>query len=69
MLTIGNTINNKIEVGWGGYGSFGLTYMGTGYAFEGDDDVDETKRYDGKWSVSAMIYTFKSGGTFNNAVF
>lgn len=69
LLTVGDSSTNKIETGWGGYVSAGLTYMGTGYAYEGDEDIDESKRYEGKWSFSTLFYYFKSGGTFNKAVF
>lgn len=42
--------------------------MGTGYAYNGNDN-DEGKRFHGKWSISTMIYWFKSGGKFNKIVF
>jgi hypothetical protein len=66
LLTIGDTINNKLNVTWGAYGSVGLTYMGKGFATQGSDN--ETSRIEGKWSFSTLLYFFKSGGTFNKAV-
>jgi hypothetical protein len=68
LLAIGDTVTNKLDAGWGAYGSVGITYMGTGYAYDGED-TDDGKRYHGKWSISTMLYWFKSGGTFNKAVF
>ena len=69
LLTIGDKTSSKIETGWGGYTSVGLTYMGTGYAYEGEEDTDEANRFEGKWSFSTLFYYFKSGGTFNKAIF
>ena len=68
LLTIGDTIKNEITTTWGAYGSVGLTYMGKGFATQGSDDADESSRYEGKWSFSALLYFFKGGGTFNKAV-
>lgn len=69
LLTIGEAETSKLETCWGGYSSFGFTYMGTGYAHEGNEDTDEAKRHEGKWSFSTLFYLFKSGVTFNKAVF
>jgi len=69
LLMIGDTVTNSINTGWGVYLSGGFTYMGKGYAYEGNEDTDDSKRYYGKWSISGMFYWFKSGGTFNKAVF
>jgi hypothetical protein len=66
LLTIGDTIKNKVTTSWGAYGSFGITYMGKGFAEQRSDN--ETSRIDGKWSFSALLYFFKGGGTFNKAV-
>ena len=69
LLTIGDTVENKLNTGWGAYGSVGLTYMGKGFVQDPNGDQDESGRYDGTWSFSALLYIFKSGGTFNKAVF
>ena len=37
--------------------------MGYGYA------TSANGRHEGKWSFSSILYAFKSGGTFNKAVF
>jgi hypothetical protein len=63
LLTIADPNTSKLEAGWGMYGSVGVTYMGYGYA------VSENGRHEGKWSFSSILYAFKSGGTFNKAVF
>ena len=67
LLIIGDEAKENIETGWGTYASAGFTYLGKGYAFENNDE--EPERHNGKWSFSAMLYWFKSGGTFNKAVF
>jgi len=69
LLIIGDTEKDKLESSWGSYFSAGFTYMGTGYAFKEDTDKENKKRYNGKWSISTMIYGFKGGGSFNKAVF
>jgi hypothetical protein len=69
LLTIGDTIKNKLQTTWGVYGSLGLSYMGTGYGYDGIDDTDAANRHDGTWSFTAMVYFFKSGGEYNKAVF
>lgn len=66
LLTIGDTIKNKLQTTWGIYGSAGISYMGKGFA---EDPTDAAHRYDGIWSFSAMVYFFKSGGEFNKAIF
>jgi hypothetical protein len=68
MLVIGDTAANTIDASWGVYSSFGLTYMGNGYAFD-DNGTDDSERHDGKWSFSALLFWAKSGGKFNKAVF
>ncbi len=69
LLTIADTVKNKLQTTWGVYGSAGLTYMGRGYAYEGEGDTDAAQRHDGIWSFSAMLYFFKSGGDYNKAIF
>ena len=66
LLTIGDTIKNKLQTTWGVYGSAGISYMGKGYA---EDPTDAAHRYDGVWSFTAMLYFFKSGGEYNKAIF
>jgi hypothetical protein len=69
LLTIADTIKNKLQTTWGVYGSAGLTYMGGGYAYDSEGDTDAAQRHDGIWSFSAMLYFFKSGGDYNKAIF
>lgn len=69
MLAIGDTVNNTIDAAWGVYTSFGLTFMGDAYAYEGSDGTDNSERHYGKWSFSTMVFWAKSGGKFNTAVF
>ena len=65
LLTLADTVANKLTASWGAYVSVGLSYLGKGYAY----DTDEAERHDGRFSFSAMLYWFKSGGEFNRAVF
>lgn len=63
LLTIADPGTNKLEASWGTYGSLGMTYMGYGYA------STDNGRFEGKWSLSSILYAFKSGGVFNKAIF
>lgn len=65
LLTIADTSTNKLQTSWGAYVSAGFSYLGKGYAYE----TDESDRHDGKFSFSAMLYWFKSGGEFKKAIF
>ena len=69
LLVFGNDAENKIDFGWGAYVSGGFTYMGKAHAFEIDPKTEEEIRYNGKWSFSTLLYWFKSGGKFNQALF
>jgi len=65
VLAIADTATNKAEAGFGYYGALGFTYFNTGQVFN-----EEAKDWiEGKWSFSALLYFFKSGGKFNKAVF
>jgi hypothetical protein len=63
ILTIGDTVAQKVDIGFGYYGAAGLSYFGNGTATDPDG-----KDYGGKFGMSAIIYWFKSGGKFNKAV-
>ena len=69
LLAFGNDAENTIDVGWGAYISGGITYMGRGHAYTINEENKEETRYEGKWSFSAILYWFKSGGKFNKAIF
>jgi len=69
LLTIGDTIRNKLQATWGVYASGGISYLGRGYAFDGDEETDASGRHEGVWSFTAMLYFFKSGGEYSKAIF
>lgn len=69
LLTIGDTIKNKLQTTWGVYGSAGISYLGRGFAYDDVEETDEAGRHDGTWSFTAMLYFFKSGGNYSKAIF
>lgn len=66
LVTVGNTVTNKVDAGFGMYNAVGFSIFGEGYV---QDNTDNPTKYEGSWVFSALLYNFSSGGKFNNAVF
>lgn len=65
LLPVGDTTTDKIEAGFGYYGSFGFSFFNDADVF----DNESNSWIAGKWSFSALVYVFRSGGKFKQAVF
>lgn len=65
MLSIGDTVTDNVEIGFGYYAALGFSFFSTGDVF--DDQTNEW--IGGRWSISGLLYTFRSSGKFKSAVF
>ena len=65
LITIGDTLTDKLQAGFGYYGALGLSFFGEGDVMTTGDPT----KYEGTWSFSALLYHFSSGGKFDKAIF
>jgi hypothetical protein len=64
-LPVGDTLTDNVEIGFGYYGAFGFSFFSMGDVFDEETDAWIA----GRWSLSALVYLFRSGGKFKEAVF